>query len=268
MTPLNPVLLLVDDDPLVRRVVGRFGAEAGYEVVSCGGGTQALDQLRRRPAFALVDLQMPDVDGLQVLRAVRERVPSCQIVLMSGEPTVEEAVDALQLGALDYLSKPLDFDRLNRLLVTVREEAARRRSLLAISTEAERTLFTAHWKSSVRELRNPAERASMPAEGDPIADRALIGEAAAQARAAASVPIAAPQSWAPAPQTPDRDELGLKTVERDHIVRVLERSRGNKKAAAELLGISRRKLYRYLEEYHLHLPHKALEAGSSCSHPV
>ena len=157
-------------------------------------------------------------------------------------------------------------DLLSRLLVTVREEAARRRSLLAISTEAERTLFNAHWKGNLRELRTLAERASMPAEGDLIADGELVGVATAPARAAASVRVAAPQSQATAPQSQDGDELGLKTVERDHIVRVLERSRGNKKAAAELLGISRRKLYRYLEEYRLHIPHKALGVGSSFSH--
>jgi DNA-binding NtrC family response regulator len=68
---------------------------------------------------------------------------------------------------------------------------------------------------------------------------------------------------APAQPQQDQDELGLKTVERDHIVRVLERSRGNKKAAAELLGISRRKLYRYLEEYRLHIPQKALDLGDT-----
>ncbi|MCX6538375.1 MAG: sigma-54 dependent transcriptional regulator [Acidobacteria bacterium] len=481
MTPQNPVLLLVDDDPLVRQVVGRFGAEAGYDVVSCAGGTQALDQLQRRPAFALVDLRMPDVDGLQVLRAVRERVPTCEMVLMSGEATIEEAVEAVQLGAIDYLRKPLDFDRLRRLLVTVREEAARRRSLLAIesdvahrlefcgmlgrssamqqifslvrrlaphvrhvlicgetgtgkelaarafhrlgprsqqrfvavncsavvetlseselfghvrgaftgatenriglfemadkgtlfldeigelplalqakllrvletgeiqrvgaverrrvdvnviaatnrnlrteiasgrfrtdlfyrlnvievtlpplrehredipyltaafvrefatrlskpltgiSTEAERTLFNAYWEGNVRELRNAVERACILAEGDLITERELVGVATPPVRAAVSVSVAASQSEVPvaaasAPPEQEQDQFGLKTVERDHIVRVLERSRGNKKAAAELLGISRRKLYRYLEEYHLHIPQKALQVDDT-----
>jgi DNA-binding NtrC family response regulator len=258
MTPQNLVLVLVDDDPLVRQMVGRFGAGAGYDVVSSAGGVQLLDQLQRQPALALVDLQMPGVQGLHVLRAVRERVPACEIVLTSSEATIKQAVEALRLGALDYLSKPLDFDRLGRLLVVVREEAARRRSLLAISTDAERTLFNAHWEGHLRELRNRAEPASLLAEGLLTPEWGRVGAATTPAPATETVPVIARE-----PQGQDRDELGLKRVERDHIVRVLERSRGNKKAAAELLGISRRKLYRYLEEYHLHIPHKAKQHTDS-----
>ena len=79
-----PRLLVVDDDPHVVRLVMRFGENAGFEVSSCGGGREALDRLaRERADVAVVDLRMPDLGGLEVLRAIREADPDCQTILMS-----------------------------------------------------------------------------------------------------------------------------------------------------------------------------------------
>ena len=65
----------------------------------------------------LVDLQMPEVSGIDVLRAIRAAEPECQVILMTGNPTVETAIEAVKAGALDYLTKPLDFERLRELLI-------------------------------------------------------------------------------------------------------------------------------------------------------
>ena len=78
----------------------------------------------------MVDLRMPDVGGLDVLRAIRDIDPRCQAVLMTGYASVETAVEAIKLGATDYLSKPLDFARLEQLLAGVRDDLERRRNLL------------------------------------------------------------------------------------------------------------------------------------------
>jgi DNA-binding NtrC family response regulator len=130
MTVDRPVLLLVDDDPGIRDAVGRLGERAGFEVVSCAGGREALAQLQRRPAdLAMVDLRMPDVNGLEVLRAIREAVPACEVILMTGFATIDSAVEAIKLGASDYLTKPFDFERLAQVLKNVREEKERRRNL-------------------------------------------------------------------------------------------------------------------------------------------
>ena len=88
----------------------------------------------------MVDLRMPDVGGLDVLRAIRETDPHCQAVLMTGYASVDTAVEAIKLGATDYLSKPLDFARLEQLLAGVREELERRRSLLSIEGDLARRL--------------------------------------------------------------------------------------------------------------------------------
>ena len=141
MTAQHPLLLLVDDDERILDVVARFARRAGFDVVPCAGGKDALDQLRRQPAdLAMVDLRMPDVNGLDVLRAIRETVPGCGVILMTGYAGIESAVEAIKLGAIDYLTKPFDFERLSRVLETVREEAERRRSLLAAEGELARRM--------------------------------------------------------------------------------------------------------------------------------
>ena len=141
MTGHQPVLVVVDDEQAILDVVGRFARRAGFEVVACPGGREAIAQLQTcRADLAMVDLRMPDVGGLDVLRAIREINPQCQAVLMTGYASVETAVEAIKLGATDYLSKPLDFGRLEELLAAVREEIERRRSVLSIEGELARRL--------------------------------------------------------------------------------------------------------------------------------
>ena len=96
------------------------------------GATRSRSCRRGARISSMVDLRMPDVGGLDVLRAIREIDPHCQAVLMTGYASVDTAVEAIKLGAMDYLSKPLDFGRLEQLLTTVRDEIERRRSLLSI----------------------------------------------------------------------------------------------------------------------------------------
>jgi DNA-binding NtrC family response regulator len=78
---------------------------------------------------------MPEIGGLDVLRAIREVQPHCQVILMTAHASVDSAIDAVKLGALDYLSKPLDVARLRQLLSGVREERERRAALLAAESE-------------------------------------------------------------------------------------------------------------------------------------
>jgi DNA-binding NtrC family response regulator len=141
MTGQRPLLLVVDDEQGILDVVGRFAQRAGFDVVACSGGQEAIAQMRvRRADLVMVDLRMPDVGGLDVLRAIRETDPHCQAVLMTGFASVDTAVEAIKLGATDYLSKPLDFARLEQLLAGVREELERRRSLLTMEGDLARRL--------------------------------------------------------------------------------------------------------------------------------
>jgi DNA-binding NtrC family response regulator len=141
MNGQKPLLVVIDDEQGILDVVGRFAQRAGYEAITCSSGREAIAQLQtRRADLVMVDLRMPDVGGLDVLRAIREIDPRCQAVLMTGYASVETAVEAIKLGATDYLSKPLDFARLEQLLAGVRDDLERRRSLLSIEGDVARRL--------------------------------------------------------------------------------------------------------------------------------
>jgi two-component system response regulator HydG len=132
----KPVLIIIDDEPGILEVVGRFAARAGFEVVACAGGSEGIAKVQSTHAdLAMVDLRMPDVGGLEVLRAIRDSNPNCQAVLMTGYASVDTAVEAVKLGAMDYLSKPLDFGRLQQMFANVQDEIERRRSVLSMERD-------------------------------------------------------------------------------------------------------------------------------------
>ena len=141
MNGQKPLVMVIDDEQGILDVVGRFAQRAGFEALTCSSGREAIGQLRlRRADLVLVDLRMPDVGGLDVLRAIRDIDARCQAVLMTGYASVDTAVEAIKLGAMDYLSKPLDFTRLEQLLGNVRDDIERRRNLLAAESDLARRL--------------------------------------------------------------------------------------------------------------------------------
>jgi len=132
----RPTLLVVDDEPSILHIVGHLAAGAGFDFIPCPGGRQAIDRLQQGHIdMAVVDLRMPEIGGLEVLRAIRAADPDCQVVLMSGDATIDSAVEAVKLGAIDYLTKPFDIGRLKGLMRTVHDEFERRRKLLAADGE-------------------------------------------------------------------------------------------------------------------------------------
>ena len=138
---LRPHLLVVDDDQPVLRVVERLAAKVGFDVVACGSGSEAMRELLRKPAdLAMLDLRMPDVNGLDLLRQIRSAVPSCEVILMTAHAAVDSAVEAIKLGAREYLTKPFDFDRLREVLVEIREELERRAQVVALESHLAREL--------------------------------------------------------------------------------------------------------------------------------
>ena len=137
----RPLLLVVDDEPPVLRVVERLAAGAGFEVVTCGSGAEAMHTLMRRPAdLAMVDLRMPDVNGLDLLRQIRTTHPGCEVILMTAHAAVDSAVEAIKMGAREYLAKPFDFDRLRQVLVEIRQELERRVQVVALESQVARQL--------------------------------------------------------------------------------------------------------------------------------
>ncbi len=137
----RPLLLVVDDELPVLRVIERLAGKVGFDVVTCASGSEALRALMRKPAdLAMIDLRMPDVNGLDLLRQIRTSVPSCEVILMTAYAAVDSAVEAIKLGAREYLTKPFDFDRLREVLVDIRVELERRAQVIALESEVARQL--------------------------------------------------------------------------------------------------------------------------------
>ncbi len=137
----RPLLLVVDDELPVLKVIDRIAAKVGFDVVTCASGDEAMRVLMRRPAdLAMVDLRMPDVNGLDLLRQIRTAVPSCEVILMTAYAAVDSAVEAIKLGAREYLTKPFDFDRLRQVLNQIREELDRRVQILALESQVAKQL--------------------------------------------------------------------------------------------------------------------------------
>jgi len=136
MADSKPVLLVIDDEPGMIALVERFASGEGFTVISRTDGRGIIAELPAVKAdVALVDLRLPGMSGLELLRAMHDADPSLNVILMTGHASVDSAIEAVKLGALDYLSKPLDFDRLSELFVTVREGLDRRRRLLTADSE-------------------------------------------------------------------------------------------------------------------------------------
>jgi two-component system response regulator RegA len=106
-------LLLVDDDEVFRERLGRALRERSYDVVTAGDADAALTAGRsRRLDFAVVDLRMPSGSGLALLEPLRALAPEARIVVLTGYGSIASAVEALRLGAHDYLSKPVDAEQI------------------------------------------------------------------------------------------------------------------------------------------------------------
>ncbi len=108
-------VLVVDDDPDVLRGVVRLLRSQGYSVTSASNGADAARSLLGRSFDVIVsDIKMPGMDGIQLLREVREHDLHVPVVLVTGEPAVSTAVQALEYGAFHYLTKPVDTEALVR----------------------------------------------------------------------------------------------------------------------------------------------------------
>jgi len=120
-------LLVVDDEPHLRASLGSWFRDEGYEVAVAADGAEALAQLEQAGAdIVLLDLRLPDIDGLQLQHQIAERSPDTTVIIMTAFAAVESAVQALKQGAYDYVVKPCNPEDLTRLL----NKAAERYSLL------------------------------------------------------------------------------------------------------------------------------------------
>jgi len=115
-------VLLVDDDNAVRNALRRVLEKRGYQVIACSSGAEALECLAKGAYDAMVsDIRMPGMSGLKLLGAVREYDLDLPVILVTGNPDLASATEAVEFGAFQYLIKPVESDRLDQVV----ERAAR-----------------------------------------------------------------------------------------------------------------------------------------------
>jgi len=108
-------VLIVDDEENVRDLIQRILKEAGYEVVTATDGEEAIDALRRtNVGVVLLDIKMPRMSGMEVLKHITTRRPDISVIMVTGSADAGTAVEAMKMGAYDYVTKPFDGDDLIR----------------------------------------------------------------------------------------------------------------------------------------------------------
>jgi len=106
-------ILVVDDEDIVRTSCSRTLSPEGYEIRLAQNGVEGLKMAsEERFDLVLTDLKMPDMDGIEVLRIIKEKWPETAVIIVTGYQTVDTAVKAIKLGAYDYIEKPFTPDAL------------------------------------------------------------------------------------------------------------------------------------------------------------
>jgi len=109
----NEKVLIVDDEKLIRWSVRRQLEEWGYAALEAESGTGGLAQIRAEsPDLILLDVRLPDLSGIEVLREIKQNNLSIPVIMITGDPQLDDIKTAIKLGALDFIKKPLDFDEL------------------------------------------------------------------------------------------------------------------------------------------------------------
>jgi len=107
-------VLVIDDDPLIRKTLSSYLSEKGFEALVAEDGEEGLQKYEERiPDLVILDIRLPDVDGLEVLGRIREKNPNASIIIMTAYDDMKTTIEAIKSGAFEYLVKPLDYVELD-----------------------------------------------------------------------------------------------------------------------------------------------------------
>ncbi len=153
-------ILIVDDEPGILSSVSRILEDEGYQVSVAKSGAEALKMIAAEPPdLVMLDIWMPEMDGLETLKKIREQAPKFQVMMMSGHGSIETAVKAIKLGAYDYIEKPLSLDN---IMLRVRHALDQRRleeENLKLRTTVERRFELVGTSPAMQKLRQHIETA-------------------------------------------------------------------------------------------------------------
>jgi len=132
----EPTILIVDDDPNLRKTLSDIIRLQGYAVLAAAKGKTALNRVKKeRPAVALIDLKLPDMDGLEVMEKIKKRSPDTECIVLTGYGSQASAIEAVNLGAYGYLQKPYDVEQ---LVLTIRRAVEKREAEEALRESEEK----------------------------------------------------------------------------------------------------------------------------------
>ena len=167
-------ILIVDDEADIRMLIGGVLKDEGYATREAGDSTEALAAIHgRQPTLVILDiwLQGSELDGIAILRQLRTEMPSVPVVMISGHGTIETAVEAIKIGAYDFIEKPFKADRLLLLVARAIEAAQLRRENAELRLRAGGELDLVGASPAVNQLRQQIERVA------PTGSRVLISGA-------------------------------------------------------------------------------------------
>jgi len=114
---MNNNLLIVDDEQNIREGIRQYLSSLKLRVFTARNGIEALEMLQEKEYQVVVaDIKMPDLDGIELLKKIKDSYPDIEVIMLTAHATIETAVEAMRLGAHDYLEKPCDPERLNKLV--------------------------------------------------------------------------------------------------------------------------------------------------------
>jgi DNA-binding NtrC family response regulator len=110
-------VLIVDDEPEICKLFSKVLSKEGYEVLTAGRGTEAIEKVQKEePKVVLLDIKMPGMDGMETLRRLKETSQETSVIIVTAHGSMDSAVEAIKLGAYDYVTKPFDIEKIKILI--------------------------------------------------------------------------------------------------------------------------------------------------------
>ena len=110
-------ILVVDDEPMIRRIFERLLSEEGYTVLTASNGKEGLEVVRKKSLeLVILDLKLPDMSGIDILRRIRRLRKNVEVIVITGHGTMKTVRAAMGLGAYDYITKPFDDNHVRALV--------------------------------------------------------------------------------------------------------------------------------------------------------